>query len=395
MNIAGIRNNFMLRGLGIALSAFLLTVLIGGNIGISLADTSNDLRESLEISPNTYGTNIYSHSGVNTTNKGDSSVDQDYSGSYIVDSEDTQSEELATYVKIESEIKECESAINSLKSTLKTRLDNGSRAYVITLTVDDIIARQKRIDELKKTELTATDNIPNSKPNYDKSVNYSEEDNQYSEIIKSSFSESEVAEISSLSYNIGYIGASAPCIVEKYFKLVTPWGFTKHASEETYGEKMLGIDLYAKEGDKIISQWNGMVVDIGPDDSNEMQYIKIYHGNSTYTIYSHVYPTDRIYVGTKVTQGQIIAEAANTYEYETNKDNHVFYQVRLNGEFINPILVYGNRGQQIYETWLTSYAYDNVVESGEEYFNSKDEEWKIEDKKDIHEVIFPDFNLED
>lgn len=365
----------MLRGSFGALST---AILLSSTIIPSYAATSNELRESIGLSPNTYEETTI----VDTVNNGSSNSGGNNSsdnngqshGQNNQTSEDVYAEQVAAEAELNAKISTYENEIAELERSLGSRIANNSTAYLITVTVDDIIGKQNELEELKETGELATDNpfVPNSN-SYDdtESTTYT-----YDGVLAESFTAEEVENITSLDYNIGYIGDEATSVVENYFRLVTPWGFNKHASEEEYGSKFLGMDLYAKPDDTIVSQWNGVVVEIGNDDSNVFQYIKIYHGNRTYTIYSHVYPLSGVYVGTQVRGGQPIAVAADTSSYEPNKENHIMYQVRLDGEYINPLLIYGTRGKTIYETWLTSHAIDNVVEAGEKYYNDIEDETK-------------------
>ena len=216
--------------------------------------------------------------------------------------------------------------------------------------------------------------------------------NDYKDIIDNIAEDQKIDDLNSLDFNIGNIGSQAISVVDNRMTLVTPWGFTKHASEEKFStSKMLGVNLYALPNDAIKSQWNGVVVEIGNDTQMEgYEYIKVYHGNYLYTTYSHVVSEDGLKVGSKVHQGMTIGYACDTTDY-SNLDNHIFYQISLDGQFINPIFIYGPKGQKLYESWLTSYPYDNVVESGESYFNGNDydPDW---DKGVVPDVIYPDFN---
>lgn len=361
-------NHIVLRGLATALSAIVIITSLSSS---ALAATSNELRKSLGISPNSYGES--SVSDTVTSNSG-GSIGNSYLNSNNGDSsDDSYAESIVNQSNLNEKISKCEKDIKQLEDNLSTRLANGSTAYIITLTVDDILGKQDELSKLKSTGDIAFDNEYVTQTDNSDIVDPDGITYNYDGVLANSFEPAELAKITSLDYDIGYIGKQAPCIVKNYFKLVTPWGFNKQAYETEYDSKFLGIELYARPDDEIISQWNGVVVDIGTDDTNYLQYIKIYHGNSTYTVYSHVYPISGVYIGTKVKCGQTIAVAGDTSQYEPEKDNHVMYQIRLDGDYINPLLIYGSRGKQIYETWITSHAIDNVVEAGEKYYNDEDE----------------------
>ena len=382
--------HFMLRGLAITLSA---SLLIGGNT-VVYAATTNDLRSSLGLSEIHYGSSGNSSSGQDILDSTENSSVESSTSPNKTTNSDSEYSSIIDRATIEDKIDQCNSEIRKLKSTLSTRLSSGSTAYIIKKNIEDILAKQSELRTLEKsTNDLAIDNVYESHETSTTNTN-SAEQFEYDSVIASSMTAAEAAAIDSEDYNIGYIGEMAHSVVENYFQLVTPWGFNKHASEEKYGSKLLGMELYARPGDYIVSQWNGVVVDTGYDDSNIFQYIKIYHGNSTYTTYSHVYAIEGIKIGAKIKQGQRIAVAADTSAYE-DKENHILYQVEIDGSYINPLLIYGSSGKKIYEAWYTSHAYDNVVEAGEKYFNDIEKEEVVEsNKNDPPEVLYPDFNID-
>ena len=299
------------------------------------------------------------------------------------------------------ELSKVDSTIEQLKSRINTRINNKSNAYLIVSTVDDLLncldERQSILSKgSKDNKYEYTAEVAGKTGKYTLSDDAVSEDEESLNLIFNTLGESEeMKSIYSLDYDIGGIGDTAFSVVENYFKLVTPYGFTKYALEDKYtNSKLLGIELYAMPGDNIRSQWNGVVVGVYDDLHGQGQVINVYHGNSTYTKYSHVLAKGNITVGAKVKAGGIIAVAADTSSSEPGKDNHILYQIKLNGEFINPLLIYGTRGQKIYEDWLTSYPYDNVVELGEEYFNSGDNAIVSEKEDDVLDVLYPDFNLD-
>ena len=199
-----------------------------------------------------------------------------------------------------------------------------------------------------------------------------------------------------MDYDIGPIGDAAISVVEGYTVIETPYGFTKPSNQKEYTEsKLLGMDLAAEPGERILSQWNGVITQITQDNNSKYSTVTVYHGNSTYTIYNHVVPAEGVAAGQTVRAGSYLANAASTVEIEPEKANHIFYQIKLNGEYINPILIYGSYGKTLYESWLTSHSCDNVVEDGEKYYNdlSESEDNQNEDKSDdiinsVPEIVF-------
>ena len=380
------------RGLATALSLIIASTFT--IIPVS-ASTSNELRESIGLPKNVYESTIDytpNNSGVvDVEGKTDSE-------STAITEEDVEVETIIGYIDTNKDVSDYANNISQLETRLITRIGNCTNAYLITVTVDEIIEAKDAMNKLISSGNNfATDYI------YESLTKPSEEDIEDDMVVNQYLSDDEVAKINSLDYDIGGIGDQAISVVQNYFRLVMPWGFNKHASQEEFTEsKLLGMDLYTQPGDNIVSQWNGVIVGTYPDSSNKYQCIKIYHGNSTYTFYSHVYPVSSAAVGKAVRAGEVIGVAADTSEIEPNKENHIFYQVKLNGNYINPLLIYGNRGQKIYETWFTSHAYDNLIEAGEKYYNDIDskytgsvtpDEYKEDDG--VVDVLYPDFNKED
>lgn len=195
-------------------------------------------------------------------------------------------------------------------------------------------------------------------------------------------------------YSIGNIGSNAVSITSNYRKLVTPWGY-EQKSDGTIGDKLEGVRFGVKSGDSINAQWNGVVSSIEKDSLTGGSKITIYHGDGLYTTYSHVQSKSDLAEGMSITQGEKIGEALDTTKALPELDNHVEYQIKLDGEYINPLLVYGNSGQSIYEDWYKSSESVNLIEEGEEYFTQEPDYQDISlyIKGDTQKVIYTDFNM--
>lgn len=391
-----------------AISAVLLAVVVvlgGPDYLISYGATGNELRDSLGIERNYYNSNdtiiIEEENGTDTNNTSTNTIDDDISNKEQADTTDSSVDysSVVAEADLRVNIDNAKNEIDSLKSLLKSRLDNNSTAYLITMTVNNIFDKQTELEGLEKqlNELEynyGKDNMieavyePDSNSNAEVNTSTLDESN----LMANSFSTAMLETINSDTFDIGYIGDRAPFVVDNAVKLVTPWGFTKKANETEYGSKFLGIELYANQNDIIKSQWNGVVVDIGKDNSNNAQYIKIYHGNSIYTIYRHINVADEIDIGTNVNQNQCIGYAADTTASEPDKSNHMMYQLEIDNKYINPLLIYGSIGKSVYEKWLTTTAYDNLVESGEKYYNDIEIETSLENEDEPLDVLYPDFN---
>ena len=220
----------------------------------------------------------------------------------------------------------------------------------------------------------------------------------YSSVNSSSITDSgySQASVKDSDFSIGSIGGSTPSIVDGPKYIVTPWGYFKN-SDGSLSEKNLGIDFGASEGSNILSQWNGIITNVEKDDVTGSKKVTIYHGNGLYTQYSHVNTLDHIVAGYEVSQKECIGTCVNTEYAEPYKENHIFFQVSLDGEYINPLLIYGDNGKTLYEYWYKTHSEVNVVEDDEEYFleESLDDILNPENyvKGNAEEVIYPDFNM--
>lgn len=384
--------NRISRGLAIALLISTMNV-------ICQAATINDLRQYIGLQPiivedDSISNEIYYYNGYeeSTVNSADGII-------YDISDSDAEVLKIINETNKKELIQEYNDKLDELLSRLSSRLKENSTAYLITATVDEVIKVSKLVNEIENSTHKAVD-IKNSDFNYDeynKILGSDTTDEQYiaPDLIRESMSNLDISDISELDYNIGSIGNAASSVVSNFFYIVTPYGFTKHANEEKYTtNKLEGIELYAPEGTEIESQFNGIVALIGKDSAYNAEYIVIYHGNGLYTIYEHVHSIDNVRVGTRVNQGDVIAIATDTKKVSKDKENHIIYRIELNGKLINPLLIYGSKGKDLYEQWLTSHAIDNVVEQGESYYIEVDESYKPK-QDDVREVIFPDFNIDD
>ncbi len=92
-----------------------------------------------------------------------------------------------------------------------------------------------------------------------------------------------------------------------------------------------GIDIGAPTGTKIIAAAGGSVV-TATYSVSAGNYIMIYHGNSTYTVYMHCSKL-LVSVGDEVSQGQEIGLVGST---GVSTGSHLHFGVVVNGEYQNP-----------------------------------------------------------
>lgn len=382
-----------LRGLNIALLATL--IIVNSAVGASAA-TSNELREFIGLRSTVILDDITQNNSSSVENSDTYNTNKGSNKKYNLSSEDKEANKISDSSTLQNNYNAQVENIKSIKERIGSRISRNASAQVIVLTIDELLDAEQSLTQMEKGNLYANDSNDDTLSGNRKDVT----DDTYIEddiTILNSFGTDKLQDISSMRYNIGKIGDSCPSVVENYFELVMPYGYNKPANKKSYTDsKLLGMELYAKPEDDILAQFNGIVVAIDDDDLEGLQYIKVYHGNSTFTIYSHVHPVKDIYVGTRVKQGQVIAVAGDTTSHEQSKDNHILYQVRLDGNFINPLLIYGNKGKDIYERWITSHAIDNVVSSGERYYNAVNDNYKVDNSNssNVKDIIFPEFNKE-
>lgn len=380
---------------GIALVTFLSTSVMS----VGLSATSNELRESIGLPPNSYGdpTEYTENTGEQSTSEPSENFE------VTVPEEDELIEEIVTGVENQDRIEDIEGDIAVGESKLLAFLGSDTPAISIINAIEQLEDNRLQLSELTGKDEAGLAADSNKSPSSDGGSNAEDSSNSDTESSKVEISQflqgieqKDAAGLRSLDYDIGPIGDAAISVVEGYTVIETPYGFTKPSNQKEYTEsKLLGMDLAAEPGERILSQWNGVITQITQDNNSKYNTITVYHGNSTYTIYNHVVPAEGVAAGQTVRAGSHLGNAASTVEIESEKANHIFYQIELNGEYINPILIYGSYGKTLYESWLTSHSCDNIVEAGEKYYNdlSESEDNQNEDKSDdiinsVPEIVF-------
>ena len=106
-----------------------------------------------------------------------------------------------------------------------------------------------------------------------------------------------------------------------------PWDNAYHRGID-FGTGVLNLPIYAAE--------SGVVTFVGYGVTAG-NWIAIYHGNGLYTKYMHNF-ANFVEVGQRVERGQQIALTGNT---GNSTGNHLHFEVHLNGQAINPILLLG------------------------------------------------------
>ncbi len=117
------------------------------------------------------------------------------------------------------------------------------------------------------------------------------------------------------------------------------WPAPNHyLSGNDYSSSHLGIDIAATEGTTVFAADSGVVTIASGDGSWNHGYgnlVMIDHGNGYITVYGHL---SAVYVRTcqGVARGQTIGLAGNT---GNSFGAHLHFELRLNGQFLNPFYV--------------------------------------------------------
>ncbi|MBR1455054.1 MAG: M23 family metallopeptidase [Lachnospiraceae bacterium] len=353
-------------------------------------DTTNDLREELGVETRQLDENIAALILKEYTNN-------ENKDSELVDNNNEKETDTAKIIRIissdnseNSEILEARANVENIKDTIKQRLNNYSTAYTLVRTVNSLMDANAKLNVAlsKVTTDVAKDSI-----SYINMVSRIP-----SNLTGNESSVYESTNITGSKFEIGDINDDAISPVQHYFEITIPYGYTKDVRDEKYtNSKLLGMDLYAPVGEYIVSQWNGVVTDIRTDFTGRTSTIEIYHSNGLYTYYSLVEPVSDLFIGEYVQEGQVIAKAVDTSFLKTGEENHIYYQITLDDEYINPLTIFGNRGKQAYEEWFDTTTLVNAVDVGEKLFNTKeyDPYETVKESYNIPDVQYYDFNTEE
>jgi len=97
----------------------------------------------------------------------------------------------------------------------------------------------------------------------------------------------------------------------------------------------LAIDFFAPEGSDVYAVYDGTVLSVETTFLHGTT-VTIDHGNGLYTIYNSLADGDSVSVGQEVSQGDVIGQVSTTNRQEYKEGAHVHFQVKENGELINP-----------------------------------------------------------
>lgn len=97
-----------------------------------------------------------------------------------------------------------------------------------------------------------------------------------------------------------------------------------------------GVDIEAKRGTPVKASESGIVENITETTDKGIEIV-ISHENGYKTIYSNLSSKDMVKVGDKVTKGQAISGIGNTSAFEYYEPDHLHFEIKKDGEFINPL----------------------------------------------------------
>lgn len=114
-------------------------------------------------------------------------------------------------------------------------------------------------------------------------------------------------------------------------RITSTFGYRKQptAGASTYHK---GIDIAVPVGTNVVAAAAGKVVTASYSASGG-NYVMIYHGDSTYTVYMHC-SSLCVSVGDMVSQGDVVAKSGNT---GVSTGPHLHFAVSVQGNYVNPL----------------------------------------------------------
>lgn len=166
-------------------------------------------------------------------------------------------------------------------------------------------------------------------------------------------------------FNIGEIGTLMTSPVKGLLVLESPYGY-KVEENGALLNKTTSIDLQAPAGRDIVAQWNGTVTKIRKD-TNGLYTVTLYHGHELFTVYSHL-EQPVVPISKTINQGDKLGNIGDTTKIETDKRNHLTFEVVYKGKFINPVILYGDNSKPMYMEWQSSTEDVYRVSEDEQYY---------------------------
>ena len=152
-------------------------------------------------------------------------------------------------------------------------------------------------------------------------------------------------------YDIGEIGQDMQVPYLGTFKIYSAYGTRLNKITYDTVENHHGIDFDVPLGTMVMSQWSGVVSKIYTTESGG-KTIEISHGDNLKTVYSHLGEI-LVVVGENVAQYEGIARTGNTGKMAAP---HLHFEVILDGSYVNPIYLYGEKALSAFQTYASTYA---------------------------------------
>lgn len=118
-------------------------------------------------------------------------------------------------------------------------------------------------------------------------------------------------------------------VIEKQFG----WIYSETLEAWVFHE---GIDILSAQGAEIVAVASGVVRDVYFDPQLGLTIV-IDHGDGLESIYASCH-LSHVQANKEVAQGEVIAEVGNSALYETELGYHLHFAIRLNEEFIDPLI---------------------------------------------------------
>lgn len=163
-----------------------------------------------------------------------------------------------------------------------------------------------------------------------------------------------LAEIESDIFEIGELGDALISPISSGFYLTSLYGLRLNPITKDSLNMHYGIDLYGLEGTEVYALWNGIVSNIYESESGGLT-IELSHGKNLKTYYMHLSEA-KVKLGEEVSQFKLIALSGNTGQ---TTGPHLHLGIKLDDEFINPLLVFGNQGLLALREFVSNHPEDS------------------------------------
>ena len=152
----------------------------------------------------------------------------------------------------------------------------------------------------------------------------------------------------STQYDIGVVGGEMRIPVDYGFHIKYPYGLKLNTKTFDSVSMHNGIDFKVPENTIVYAQWNGVVSNVYSTETGG-NIVEISHGPDMKTIYMHLNSIS-VKIGQEVSQYSVIGKSGNT---GISDEPHLHFGVFLDGEYINPIYLYGSNGLMAFKTFVS------------------------------------------